>query len=85
MRSLYLSHFVSFINTNLPSPESTLTKEDIVAWVQKRDSRRGRPEHVRNIVEHLLKRVANYDLRDDNDPPSRSHDDLFFCRPAAEA
>ncbi len=78
MRSPYLNHFESFIGANLPSPESTFTKEDMVAWVQKRDSRRGKPEHARNIIEHLLKRVTNYDLRDDNDPPSRVHDDLFF-------
>jgi endonuclease len=78
MRSPYLNHFESFIDANLTSPETTFTKEDMVAWVQQRDSRRSGTEHVRNIVEHLLKRVTNYNLRDDNDPPSRLHDDLFF-------
>jgi len=78
MSNTYLSHFQSFIDTKLTSSESTFTKEDMVDWVQRRDSRRKRPEHTRNIIEHLLKRVTNYELRDDNDPPSRAHDDLFF-------
>jgi hypothetical protein len=77
-RSPYLNHFETFIGANLPSRERTFTKEEMVAWVQKRDSRRSLPEHVTNIIDHLLKRVTNYDLRDDNDPPSGLHDDLFF-------
>jgi hypothetical protein len=78
VRSPYLNHFETFISAKLPSSHSTFTKEDIVAWVQSRDVRRNGPGHVRNIVEHLLKRVTNYSLRDDNDPPSRVHDDLFY-------
>lgn len=44
-----------------------------MAWVQARDNKT-----PNNIVEHLLKRTTNYDLRDDNEPPSRLHDDLFL-------
>jgi hypothetical protein len=69
----YLNHFHSFINANLRSDEDRFTKEDMVAWIQAGDNRT--PE---NIVEHLLKRTTNYDLRDENEPPSRLHDDLFF-------
>jgi len=69
----YLNHFQNFINAKLPSVEDRFTKEDLVAWIQARDNRT--PE---NIVEHLLKRTTNYELRDENEPPSKLHDDLFF-------
>jgi len=69
----YLNHFQSFISANLPSDEDCFTKDDMVAWIQARDSRT--PE---NIVGHLLKRTTNYELRDKNEPPSTLHDDLFF-------
>jgi hypothetical protein len=69
----YLNHFHSFIEVKLPTFEDCFTKEDMVAWVQARDNKT-----TYNIVEHLLKRTTNYDLRDDNEPPSRIHDDLFF-------
>lgn len=69
----YLNHFQSFIDGKLPRLDDCFSKEDMVAWIQARDNRT--PE---NIVEHLLKRTTNYELRDDNDPPSRPHDDLFF-------
>lgn len=45
----------------------------MVAWFQARDNK-----SAENLVEHLLKRTTNYELRDDNDAPSRLHDDLFF-------
>jgi hypothetical protein len=78
MASPYLDHFHSFITIKLQSPESTFTTEDMVAWVQKRDSTRDQPQHVKNIVDHLMKRVVNYKGRDDFDPPSTVADDLFF-------
>jgi hypothetical protein len=69
----YLNHFQSFIDAKLPSYQYVFTKEAMVDWIIPRDNKQ-----PRNIVEHLLKRTTNYELRDDNDPPSRLHDDLFF-------
>src|SRR5688572_24957918 len=69
----YLNHFQSFIDAKLPSYQDVFTKDDMVDWIMPRDNKQ-----PRNIVEHLLKRTTNYELRDDNDPPSRLHDDLFF-------
>src|SRR5688572_24494492 len=69
----YLNHFQSFIDEKPIGYEDVFTKEAMVEWILPRDNKQ-----PRNIGEHLLKRTTNYELRDDNEPPSRLHDDLCF-------
>ena len=69
----YINHFQSFIETNLPTYQDVFTREDMVEWILSRDNRQ-----PHDIIQHLLKRTTNYQLRDNNKPPSKLDDDLFF-------
>jgi hypothetical protein len=69
----YINHFQSFIAAKLPTFQDVFTKEEMVDWIRSRENKQ-----PRDIVEHLLKRTTNYELRNNNMPPSKFGDDLFF-------
>lgn len=70
----YLHHFKTFIEKNLTTYLDAFSADEMVEWVQSSEPQRS----AQNIREHLLKRTINYQLRDNNIPPSSEADDLFF-------